>query len=60
MAGVKDLTTKQNMQERPIDVSYKDEIGATEILLLESPHMFTNDDSVDFNVCSVSNKGGCS
>jgi hypothetical protein len=44
--------------EHPIDVSYKDETGAVEILRSESSHMFTTDGSVVLNVCSVSDKGG--
>jgi hypothetical protein len=60
MAEVKDRTTKNTTQELAIDVSYKDEGGAAEILLAESAFMFTNDGSVDLNVCRVSETGGCS
>jgi hypothetical protein len=45
-------------EEHLIDISYKDETGMSEILQSESSHMFTTDESVDQNVCSVSDKGG--
>lgn len=51
-------TSEKSTQEHPIDVSYKDETGAAEILQSESSHMFTTDGSVDLNVCGVSDKGG--
>jgi hypothetical protein len=49
--------SKMSVRELPIDISYKDEFGAAEILQLNSSHMFANDGSLDLNVCSVSNEG---
>ena len=52
--------SEKTAQEHPIDFSYKDEIGAAEILQLESSQMFKTDGSVDLNVCSVSDEGDSS
>jgi len=57
MSETKNNMPEKSTQEHLIDISYKDEIGAAEILQLESLHMFSTDGSVDLNVCSVSEKG---
>jgi hypothetical protein len=36
-----------------LDVSYRDTIGATEMLSMNSSHMCTRDGTVDLNVCNV-------
>jgi hypothetical protein len=57
MSETKNSMPEKRTQEHLIDISYKDEIGAAEILQLESLHMFSTDGSVDLNVCSVSENG---
>lgn len=58
MAKLNYNSSEKITEEHPVDISYKDETGASEILQSESAHMFTIDGSVNLNVCSVSDKGG--
>ncbi len=60
MAELRNYTAGNRIEVHSLDISYKDEIGAAEILEAESSYMFTTDGSVDLNVCSVSDKGKAS